>query len=716
MLYIIIYACVSLIDEEDEEGEEFIDSVLSGEETRIKRQLAHGILVGPPGSGKSSLMDRLLRRPRKQFSPSTGVSESVVVIDVDMSHPSTFHSVSVLNSDTWNEVEYQDSVVRQIGEETTTTPAQLSAANLETDIRPFTTPTVNRPVALQVPTDITTATTEPAATIDHRKVRKIIKSVIKENGGYKKFKKFLKNSFSLYLRDTGGQLIFQEMLPLLVFGPSIFFFVFRLDKDLDSKFSVEFRRSTGETLNPGRTSWITIEEAFLQCLASVSTMDMQSKTQVKTHESLVFVIGTHKDRLEPSTLDEKVADINKSLDLLITKSGFRGLVQYAVPAHKQVMFTVDNTADDDINFMPIRSKVNTLVSKRDMFSVEYPIQYLLFSLELAGIKQNVLRLDECKTLAGKFGIDENQLNDLLEFLHMRVGIIRYFHKEGIQHIVIKETQVLFNMLTSFVIQGFSGDALTPKEDDDFRQMGIFTESLFDEIVRSKDAILTPKEVLELLVHLHLIAPFKDKEEKYYFFPSILSHIPECSEELKTDIQPLLFQFKRGYCPMGLFGVLVTHLMNYNTTHPDTCAITSITLVKSKVFKNQVSFEIQSPGVLEEITLKVHSSHLEVKLFPEYSQDCSRTLSACAAVRVILEDCIERAIEDLHYSKSRVEFQLCLQCEGCSELHEVDQANIQASDLRLHCQTRRTAYSVSPKGACWFIKGTYYYACISHTFS
>ena len=459
-----------------------------------------------------------------------------------------------------------------------------------------------------------------------------------------------------------------------------------------------------ETLNPGRTSWITIEEAFLQCLASVSTMDMQSKTRVKTHESLVFVIGTHRDRLEASTLDKKVADINKSLDLLITKSGFRGLVQYAVPARKQVMFTVDNTADDDEGFKPIRSKVNTLVNKRDMFTVEYPIQYLLFSLELAGIKRSVLRLDECKALAGKFGIDENQLNDLLEFLHIRVGIIRYFHKEGIQHIVIKETQVLFNMLTSFVIQGFSGDALTPKEDDDFRQMGIFTESLFDEIVRSKDAILTPKEVLELLVHLHLIVPFKDKEEKCYFFPSILSHIPECSEELKTDIQPLFVRFKCGYCPMGLFGVLVTHLMNYDATHPDTCAITSITLMKSKVFKNQVSFEIQSPGVLEEITLKVHSSHLEVKLFPEYSQDCSRNLSVCAAVRVILEDCIERAIDDLNYSKSKVEFHLCLQCEGCFELHKVDQASVRGNVLQLHCRKHRRAYCISPKGGCWFIDG------------
>ena len=227
--------------EDNEDEEQFIDGVLSGEETKIKRKLAHGILVGAPGSGKSSLMDRLLHRPRKQFSPSTGVSESVVVIDVDMSHPSTFHSVSVLNSETWKEVEYQDSLVRQIGEETTTTSIQPFANKLKRDIGPTSTPTVNSDI------DITTATVEPSAHIDRREVRKIINQLFNKMVATKNLKKFLKNSCTLYLRDTGGQLVFQEMLPLLVFGPSIFFFVFRLDKDLSSKFSVEFRRSTGDT-------------------------------------------------------------------------------------------------------------------------------------------------------------------------------------------------------------------------------------------------------------------------------------------------------------------------------------------------------------------------------------------------------------------------------------------------------------------------------------
>jgi hypothetical protein len=57
-------------------------------------------------------------------------------------------------------------------------------------------------------------------------VKKMIRPIARKFGGYKKFRKFLKKSYSLYLRDTGGQVEFQEMISLLIFGPSIFFFVF----------------------------------------------------------------------------------------------------------------------------------------------------------------------------------------------------------------------------------------------------------------------------------------------------------------------------------------------------------------------------------------------------------------------------------------------------------------------------------------------------------
>ena len=75
----------------------------------------------------------------------------------------------------------------------------------------------------------------------------------------------------VYLTDTGGQIEFQELLPLLVSGPSVFFLVFRLDHDLNKRFMVEYVRSTGATSEPYQSNF-TVKEALLQSLASIASM------------------------------------------------------------------------------------------------------------------------------------------------------------------------------------------------------------------------------------------------------------------------------------------------------------------------------------------------------------------------------------------------------------------------------------------------------------
>ena len=84
---------------------------------KIDRKLAHSMFVGPTGSGKSSLMDRLLGRQRKKFSASTGVCDTVVIVDITVTNPSTFHPVTILEGDTWEEIECDVSYVRQLGQE-----------------------------------------------------------------------------------------------------------------------------------------------------------------------------------------------------------------------------------------------------------------------------------------------------------------------------------------------------------------------------------------------------------------------------------------------------------------------------------------------------------------------------------------------------------------------------------------------------------------------
>ena len=103
----------------DKELEEFIEVIKDAvnKNGMISRKLAHFVFTGPTGSGKSSLIASLLRRPKKTFSKSTGVSESVIIVDINEFNPTTFLPVSVIDFSTWEEMEYEMSLLKQMDPE-----------------------------------------------------------------------------------------------------------------------------------------------------------------------------------------------------------------------------------------------------------------------------------------------------------------------------------------------------------------------------------------------------------------------------------------------------------------------------------------------------------------------------------------------------------------------------------------------------------------------
>ena len=380
----------------------------------IDRKHAQAMFIGPGGSGKSSLMDRMIHRRRSLYT-STGVANPVVIVDLNV-NPSLFYAVSVLDSHTWEEVKFDKSLVLQMQQSAQTllqeqTNTKTSAVSTNVPSTSTASPAPQSASAGNTTSGadravvVATKAASPSPVGDD--IRQVISSAVTKHGGYTRFDNLLRKKFSLYLRDAGGQVEFQEMVSLLVFGPSIFFFVFRADQDLKSTFEVGYRRSGSESINC-YTSSISTEEALLQCLASVYAMDTPSQASLHTHNPYVFIVATHKDKLGQSA-DQKIDQLNVSLRSLIKESGFESLVLYADSAKGQLAFVVDNTSESDEDFQVIRSKVHNLIISREEFTIEYPLSYLLFCLELQSDQRSILTLEECRAMAAKYKIVGNQV-------------------------------------------------------------------------------------------------------------------------------------------------------------------------------------------------------------------------------------------------------------------------------------------------------------------
>ncbi|XP_019850163.1 PREDICTED: ankyrin-3-like, partial [Amphimedon queenslandica] len=125
----------------------------------------------------------------------------------------------------------------------------------------------------------------------------------------------------LHIIDTGGQPEFHEILPALITGPAINLLVFKLTKDLRSRYEIIYRTSSGDS-KPYETS-LTHEEVIFRSLASIAClrqntigwrfdeMPIEDKS-----EPVAFLIATHRDQVD----ENKVSEVNQQLRTKIENS------------------------------------------------------------------------------------------------------------------------------------------------------------------------------------------------------------------------------------------------------------------------------------------------------------------------------------------------------------------------------------------------------------
>ena len=423
----------------------------------------------------------------------------------------------------------------------------------------------------------------------------------------------LESSWSLYLTNTGGQIEFQEHLPLLVCGPSIFFITFPLHYDLEKPYTVRYEYPDGrvETYK----SPATLLEELLQTLATINASNYNRKDMESDVKPKVFFVGTHRDCLPASTLEDTIKMKDKLLQGYVRQTSLfrQGSLQFAKHPERLV-FAVNNLSAEDEEFQNIRSAVQQTVERNRFkeFTVKCPSSWLIFSLILRAKHKSdqVLSFDDCFKIAQECGIsDRKELNQALCFIHSRLGLVRYFNTEELNTLVVVDPQILFDRITELIVKTFTSDHFEANEIEDFRQRGIIPVAVMQKI-SSSDSQLPFTWLTKLLNYLRIAALFTDGDGDKYFFPSALCHAPEphSSQTASSNSPPLLVGFESGFCPRGIPGALIKYLMTNEMK-----AKRRWKLIPNRIFRNQVSFSIQACGI---ITLKILPTHLEICLDSE----------------------------------------------------------------------------------------------------
>ena len=702
---------------------------------KTDQTIMHCIFLGPPGVGKSSLLKRLLRM-KLGARTSTEVMEKSIRVDIvrDVSI-----SVAQVSGFEWNIVkdpmtqasrlighlsteQEKESTLHEGKEQVledspnipaeevdvsllTTLPAEAfndsQITNSSADKRKVATSLAQEPVeASNLPADGRQIATSLAQEPQHNQRETASNSPDSKIFQYSKtidfFRRVLNkrgisevhvdNQCTLYLTDSGGQPQFQELLPALAVGPSVFFLVLPLNKSLNSKYEVEYVRPDKRIYK--YTSSLTIKEDIMRSLASIACIKCKDiyGREVKPR---VLLVATFKDEV-PQKKDRQ-RRLKELQDLVKETDAFhQGMIVDA--SETQMVFTINNASDveSENDAKKIRDAFQILA---DDFKVRTPSPWLIFSILVQHVYANdsVISKQQCFEIAQECGIHKkSEFEAALQFIHRQTGVLHYYTEpHELSQIVIQDPQHLFSRVNQLVERTFAFEGnCSSKCTEDFKR-GIFKRTDYERLTkRYSQSKLCPVMLLKLLEHLNVVVRLGGGEK--YFMPCAIAHLDAGTAIDRTQLAPLMITFESGYCPKGLFGALVVCIANKQVAN---C---TLNLDESEICRDQICFIMG----LHRLLLRINPTYIYIELIGTDTAVSPNLCTLCNSVRKLIEDNITKACRKLRYS-TNANYRLSSVCQ-CSQKEKLHPAELKQDPLKGHffqcTQTKNVV--VNPEWHVW----------------
>ena len=389
----------------------------------------------------------------------------------------------------------------------------------------------------------------------------------------------------LTMWDTGGQPIFQDLLPCFARLKCMYGIVFRIPdlKHFESKPEIRPFDKKGKSV----TSPFTNKDIFYRNLAFVraysrnnfNNLPPQAISTDKHPTTVVqfpaaVVVGTCKDMAIDSELNEYAIKAKKNLNLGISDFVNKNKVSVypTVPdVTSSYIHEVDNTVsgkkhDKGIDYLRenisrCAKESNTKVQK-SWKVFELKLKRLTYTTH---VNLGVLPLIEAIAIGRECGV-ENPRSALMYF--HEIGVFMWYHmsrQESLKNFLVIDPKALLEVLSKVF-------RVNPELEVDLVQSGLITVDLFRSILQEKASNIDDSWFIDFLEEHHLSTKVKHPDRgKCYFFPSLLSIEPayenSLSHPLSSDVSPLFIVPESGYIPTGMFTRLLTALagVTYGST-------------------------------------------------------------------------------------------------------------------------------------------------------
>ena len=413
--------------------------------------------------------------------------------------------------------------------------------------------------------------------------------------------------------DSGGQVVFMNVLPAFLTKRTLFMLVFNAAKNLETKLQVS-------TVHAGKVVYtedyhLNTTELLMQWMASIDAhLSLRNAGENRDPYPRVMLIGTHLDQLVSKGCDPAV--VTKTiLDSLHSQYKDKMYSDLLMPSPGYI---VDNTTagqdTEDPAFQTIRQCVHTFATTN--FTVPTPVTWVFFRKVMQAISQPnkpVMRYSEVVAVAEACSVPTNAVPSVLNFYH-ELGVFLYYSKiQTLREVIVATPQWLVDHISKLLSPHGLEDHGRERRWILLREKGILTESLYEEVL--KHSVLHPQALVDLLEHFLLTVPIKTAhihpyKGKEYFVPCMLKAPSETTVSQSSNsnetcapilmAKPMHLIFDTQYVPPGFYVRLLATIVR----NP----LCRVLFLQINRFSVTVAYQ-----EVDEITLREHPDSIEVQV-------------------------------------------------------------------------------------------------------